>query len=310
MLAAIGDAADLGYRTVSVSGGEPLLYPALREVLELSKRLGLRTTVTTNGTVLDARRLDPLTDVLDLLAISLDGNAVLHDRLRGSRGAFARLERGLERVRERRLGFGFIHTLTRHSWEQIEAIVELAAGVGAQLVQIHPLEMAGRAAEQLADAACDQLTLAQVYILALALNLRHAGRPMVQYDIVHARALVESPDRFYAGEDAADPAELRAEDLSTLVLEADGTVVPNTFGFGRAYAVANVKRERLRDGWRRFEADGYPRFRELCGRVYDQLTADEERRFVNWYEVVHDESLVSPTGARARAAESVSLPAN
>lgn len=286
---------------MSVSGGEPLLYSALADVLDFSKRLGLRTTVTTNGTVLDAQRLDPVVDVVDLLAISVDGHAFLHDRLRGRRGAFARLTRGLEHVRERGISCGVIHTLTRESWEQIEAIVELAAAAGAQLVQIHPLELAGRAAEQLRGAECDQLTLAQVYILTLALNLRHAGCPLVQYDIVHAGTLHEAPDRFYAS--AWDRAEARANDLAVLVLEADGTVVPITYGFGRAYAVANVNCEPLRDGWRRFEADGYPHFRELCRSVYDRLAADTERRFVNWYELVHDASLSPGPLAEAAATD-------
>jgi MoaA/NifB/PqqE/SkfB family radical SAM enzyme len=300
VLAAIEDAAELGYRTVSVSGGEPLLYSALPKVLDFSRRLGLRTTVTTNGTVLDPQRLDPVAGLVDLLAISVDGDALIHDRLRGRPGAFGRLTRGLEHVRERGLSFGFIHTLTRESWEQIEAIVELAAAAGAQLVQIHPLELAGRAAEQLRGAQCDQLTLAQVYILTLALNLRHAGRPLVQYDVVHARTLHEAPDRFYASD--WDRGEVRAEDLAILVLEADGTVVPITYGFGRAYAVADVNRERLRDGWRRFEAGGYGPFRELCRSVHDRLAAGE-RRFVNWYEVVHDASLSPAPLAGAAAAD-------
>jgi MoaA/NifB/PqqE/SkfB family radical SAM enzyme len=303
-LAAIEDAAELGYRTVSVSGGEPLLYPALAEVLDVSKRLGLRTTVTTNGTVLSPRRLDPVAGVVDLLAISVDGQALLHDRFRGRRGAFGQLTRGLEHVRERGIRFGFIHTLTRESWEQIEAIVEFAAAAGAELVQIHPLELAGRAAAQLRGAECDQLTLAQVYLLTLGLELRYAGRPRVQYDVVHASTLHAAPDRFYAS--AWDRTEVGAEDLAIIVLEADGTVVPITYGFGRAYAVADVNCERLVDGWRRFEADGYPRFRGLCRGVYDQLTADSERRFVNWYELVHDAS-IRPVVANRAATEHYAL---
>ena len=290
MLAAIEDAAELGYRTVSVSGGEPLLYDALPEVLEFSKRLGLRTTVTTNGTVLGARRFDPVAGLVDLLAISVDGIGVLHDRLRRHRGAFARLMKGVERVRARGIGFGFIHTLTRESWEQIEAIVELAATAGAQLVQVHPLELAGRAGDRLRGAECDQLTLAQVYILTLALNLRYAGTPLVQYDVLHVGTLRQSPERFYASEGSWEGRELRAEDLAILVLEADGTVVPNTYGFGRAYRVADVKTERLRDAWPRFAAEVYPRFLELCRHVHDELVADDTQRFVNWYEVCHEAS--------------------
>src|SRR5271168_4985172 len=45
----ISDAAAMGYRVVSVSGGEPLMYSALDKVLGHAKSLDMLTTVTTNG---------------------------------------------------------------------------------------------------------------------------------------------------------------------------------------------------------------------------------------------------------------------
>ena len=47
----IEDAAELGYRGIAFSGGEPLVYPGLVEVLSYAKALGLHTSVTTNGTL-------------------------------------------------------------------------------------------------------------------------------------------------------------------------------------------------------------------------------------------------------------------
>jgi Fe-coproporphyrin III synthase len=287
---ALRDAATLGYRTVSVSGGEPLLWSELPGVLDYAKALGLRTTVTTNGTVLNARRLDPLLSVVDLLAISVDGAPAGHDEIRGLTGAFARLRRGLDRVRERDLPFGFIHTLTKQSWKQIEGIIEFAVNADAQLVQIHPLELVGRAADELTHAACDQSTLALVYILVAALNLRRRGNPVVQYDVLHRATMIKHPERVYAGEELPDPEDRRAEDLAVLVLEADGTVVPIAYGFSRQYAVGNIKSERLRDAWPRFSREVYPQFRDMCRTVHAEIMADESRHFVNWYEVLHDAS--------------------
>src|ERR1700735_85453 len=45
----ISDAAEMGYRVVSMSGGEPLMYGGLDEVLGHAKSLNMFTTVTTNG---------------------------------------------------------------------------------------------------------------------------------------------------------------------------------------------------------------------------------------------------------------------
>src|SRR5207247_6122164 len=50
---ALTDAAALGYQAVAVSGGEPLAYRSLVPLLEHARGIGLRTLVTTNGTLLD-----------------------------------------------------------------------------------------------------------------------------------------------------------------------------------------------------------------------------------------------------------------
>ena len=80
---AIADAANLGYQVVSISGGEPLLYSGLPSLLQEARRHGMRTTITTNGLLLDQRRIELLTGKVDLLAISLDGtpsSSQLHAR--------------------------------------------------------------------------------------------------------------------------------------------------------------------------------------------------------------------------------------
>src|SRR5438132_6587334 len=70
---AITDAKAEGYTVASFSGGEPLLYKPLGELLLHAREYGLFTTVTTNGMLLDERHLGMLQGVLNLLAISLDG---------------------------------------------------------------------------------------------------------------------------------------------------------------------------------------------------------------------------------------------
>lgn len=67
---AVTDAAAEGYNWVSVSGGEPLMYPPLYELLRHTRACGLHTALTTNGMLLDGRRLDKLTGLIDLIAIS------------------------------------------------------------------------------------------------------------------------------------------------------------------------------------------------------------------------------------------------
>jgi MoaA/NifB/PqqE/SkfB family radical SAM enzyme len=50
------DAAALGYRQLAVSGGEPLLYDRLAELLARARALGMLTSVTSNGMLATAER--------------------------------------------------------------------------------------------------------------------------------------------------------------------------------------------------------------------------------------------------------------
>lgn len=64
--------------------GEPLLHPGLEEVLAHASRRGLRSFVTTNGTLLDADRLRRLAAAgLTRLTVSLDGAPASHAARRG-----------------------------------------------------------------------------------------------------------------------------------------------------------------------------------------------------------------------------------
>jgi len=64
--------------------GEPLLYPQLDEAVALASRKGVRSFVTTNGTLLDAGRLARLAAAgLTRLTVSLDGTADDHAARRG-----------------------------------------------------------------------------------------------------------------------------------------------------------------------------------------------------------------------------------
>jgi radical SAM protein with 4Fe4S-binding SPASM domain len=75
---------------LSISGGEPLISPALFPVLERAKGYGIETAIITNGLLLSGSRLARLASLIDVCAISFDGlSAPTHDRIRGA-GMFER----------------------------------------------------------------------------------------------------------------------------------------------------------------------------------------------------------------------------
>lgn len=280
----ITDAAALGYEVISVAGGEPLMYRGLEEVLNHAKSLGLRTTVTTNGYFTQPKLLQWLHPLVDVLAISVDGPPEVHNQIRGSVRAFAQLEAGLAQVRAAEIPFGIIHTVTQQNWEHLLWVAEFAATNGAKLLQLHPLELAGRASDQMTNAAADEEVLAKVYLLAFVLRQKYSETMAVQLDVLHQEHLREEPELVYAGAPTNDPRPAQLHGL--LVLEADGTVVPISYGFARRYQLCNVRERRLAGAWPEYLTRTYPAFKRLCREVYVDLCNATSPQLVNWHEVI------------------------
>ncbi len=77
------DLKKIGVKFIDLTGGEPLLHPALPEFLRMAKKLGFLTTVTTNC-ILYPKRAREIAGMIDLLHFSLDSPIKSeHDRIRG-----------------------------------------------------------------------------------------------------------------------------------------------------------------------------------------------------------------------------------
>jgi MoaA/NifB/PqqE/SkfB family radical SAM enzyme len=284
---ALIDASAEGYNVAGFSGGEPLLYRPLRRLLTQARECDMLTTVTTNGLLLDERRLSRLAGVVSLLAISLDGVPQSHNRMRASERAFEGMARRLEGVRRSGIPFGFIFTLTQHNVHELGWVTHFALEQGASLLQIHPLEIVGRAREELSGSAPDEVGSAYAYLAAERVRQIAGDRLRVQLDLVHREVLRAHPGQVFADDVAEhEPPSPLADVLSPLVVEADGTVVPIEHGFARAYALGKLRDAPLCDlaaDWRRERADS---FRALCREVWTELTIPADLPFVNWYEAL------------------------
>lgn len=82
---------------LSLLGGEPMLWSPLAEVLPVLADAGLRLSLTSNGSRLERAEVRSLlADTLTELTLSIDGPAAVHDRLRGTPGAQARLRAAID----------------------------------------------------------------------------------------------------------------------------------------------------------------------------------------------------------------------
>jgi len=281
---AIAAACDEGYTVVSVSGGEPLMYRPLADVLGRAHACGALTTVTTNGMLLTERRLAALAGHLDLLAISLDGPPESHNRMRASEHAFAQMESRLDGLRASGIPFGFIFTLTQRNVHELDWVAAFAAEQGAGLLQIHPLEEVGRAQQLLAGDKPDALESAYAFIEVARLRALYEDRLTVQLDLVHGELLRAEPARAYAN--GFDPQAPLAELVSPLVIETTGRVVPLQFGFASALELGNLHDAPLGELATRWRQAVLPVFSDVCKAAFADATMPTDLPLTNWYETV------------------------
>jgi Fe-coproporphyrin III synthase len=278
-----------GFNAIAVSGGEPFLYRDLEALLAFTREVGYRNTLASNGMLLGSERAQRILDYVDLIALSVDGPPDLHDYIRGQKGAFDKMLRGAELLRAMQKPFGFIHTVTPQSWESLLWLGTFAEAQGAKLLQLHPLEMYGRATQTLGGSVLDDTLYHQIFILANYLRSKYADRMFVQLDLLHREYLREFPQAVSAFTRECS-AKGRVSDLfDTLVVDETGRISPVAYGFAPELSVGyftNFNVHTFSD----FLQDKVPVIEAVFKETLDKILQDEDRDVINWNELVIAES--------------------
>ncbi|MFD1645173.1 TIGR04053 family radical SAM/SPASM domain-containing protein [Haloarchaeobius litoreus] len=132
---------------VVLSGGDPLAREDAVDLVDYGTDHGLRMTMTPSGTSsLTRERLDELADAgLRRLALSIDGgSAATHDTFRGESGSFESTVRAARQAREAGLPLQINTTVCADTVEELPAIRDLVADLGAVLWSVFFLVPVGR----------------------------------------------------------------------------------------------------------------------------------------------------------------------
>ncbi|MCE3604343.1 radical SAM protein [Massilia sp. P8910] len=306
---AIRQAAAWGYTRLAISGGEPLLYPWLADVVALAKDCGMRTALISNGLLVPHRgNLDILRKV-DTVAVSIDGLGATHDALRRRPRAFAGVLHSIRLLADAGIGFHIICGVSGENLDDIDDLAALACDQGAAALQLHPISAAGRALTTMPDAVLGPDDANLLYLAGTVLAAAYAGKMGVHTDLVHRNSVLARPCMLYAraadgGEADARPADL----LGVLVLEPDGTVNPVSFGFGPLYGLGNILEQPLGSMWEPWLGDGYRRLVRLGRGLLDELAAPSAPSVFNPSDVLRLAShRLGATLARRRAAREAAL---
>ena len=128
---------ELGVLQLGLSGGEPLARKDLEELATHAHQLGLYTTLVSSGVGLTRERATALRDAgLEHIQISIqDSDTESADRIAGMR-AVAHKQAAVEIVRELGFAFSINVVLHRANLDRIGDIIEMAAALGADRLEL------------------------------------------------------------------------------------------------------------------------------------------------------------------------------
>lgn len=123
--AMIRDLAEFGVPVILFSGGEPLLRADIYDNAACAHELGIRTVISTNGTLITEKAAQRIKDAgFGYVGISLDGIGERNDFFRGTEGAFQAALRGFDNCVAVGQRVGLRLTLTRHNYQDLNAIFD------------------------------------------------------------------------------------------------------------------------------------------------------------------------------------------
>ncbi len=257
-LKVIDDLAAFGAPVLLFSGGEPLLRPDIFDLLAYTRRKGIKTVLSSNGTCIDQTAAEKIAVAkVDYVGISLDSpDPETHDAFRGRKGAFDRTLNAIRLLKEQRQKVGLRITLTKTNAGRIEDIFALARKIEIPRICFYHLVPAGRGARDVALTPPETRTTVEK-ILACTQAAVREGRTL---EVLTVDGHYDGPFLYLKLKQAGDP---RADEIYSLLewnggalgstgvgiacIDWSGRVHPDQFSM--EYTLANIREKSFADLW-------------------------------------------------------------
>lgn len=143
---AVRQAKPLGLQGVKLTGGEPLMHPAIGQLLEIVRREELGLTIETNGLLCTPQMAAEIARCGGtFVSVSIDGaDAATHEWVRGVAGSFEAACQAVRNLAAVGLAPQVIFSVMRRNADQLEAVVRLAEGLGAGSVKFNVVQPTAR----------------------------------------------------------------------------------------------------------------------------------------------------------------------
>jgi MoaA/NifB/PqqE/SkfB family radical SAM enzyme len=144
ILHAIDEAQEYAIKEIILTGGEPFLREDIFEIARHCSSKGLRSIVTTNGTLINEPMAESIINSkINHLHFSIDGLAQANDYFRGL-GAFDKIIKAVKLLTEKRkngnfVSLGFACTVMDNNVDQLFGLLKLADDLGVDVINFQPL---------------------------------------------------------------------------------------------------------------------------------------------------------------------------
>ena len=226
-------------RSFNVTGGEPLLFKDLFEILNEIRKKDFEIYLLTNGTLIDKKKAKALLNAgIKGVQVSLEGPENIHDSIRG-RGSFFASLNGVRNLLEAGLQVTLNVTLSAVNADHFINMIKIASTLGVQRLGFSRLVPSGKGLGML-DEMIDKTKTKEIYEKIFSLNTDNLK--IVTGDPVATQSTIGDFEN-----DLGDfPSGGSAAGISGLTILPDGTITPCR---RLPIPIGNVRKDSIREVW-------------------------------------------------------------
>jgi MoaA/NifB/PqqE/SkfB family radical SAM enzyme len=219
-----------------------MIHPMFFEFVNFARRGGLSVAVSTNGSMIDDRAAANLFEAgVSYVGVSIDGPRGVHDRFRGTRGAFDDSVRGIEKLAARGCKTGLRVTLARPLLPRLNEIMDIAERLPVSRICFYHFIPSGRGAldpDLIPDAAEERAAVTRIIKWTERVGSERRGERRLEVltvgdasdGVLLCKYLSNhEPDRAEAAMALMSRSASRGTGEGILSVRWDGTVFPNQF---------------------------------------------------------------------------------
>lgn len=178
----LADSAELGARSIKITGGEPFCREDISGIVKAAKDCGFtHIGIETNGTLIDPKILPELKRAGVGLGVSVDGmSEEVHDKFRGVPGALRRTKKAISNIIRTGIPLEIITVANKMNLDEIPKLVRWSASVGVSLYRVIPsITPIGRGKEAKEELGLSILQTRKLLKQMFAFNRIYGGRVAV-----------------------------------------------------------------------------------------------------------------------------------